>query len=724
MSQWLPVAPHLTSMITDFFVHDQIRSKVSLRLNQIFRSKSASMSSMTTTTTMQYISIHALYNISKFYSDRGDKSLPFDWSFVFTMIGSDDGGGTTTTSDEAGVDSMDVDVDMNNEHRFHNSKSSSSSPISMSGPEMLQVAIRWFSARIIGYIMDWRPLLVTKFLKRLKLESEQVPWMNHPWEIDREESTIQNLRFRGLGKLPPWGGNSSKFSSSGDNDIGDDDESILFHVPTSEDVRRVLPLHPWLADVGLGLIVYKIDDITSSTTQIANNENNANKTDDIDNSCDDGNEDNYSCDIQSQRRQLIQQRLIATPTTCRNLSLLGTAMSQEPYPPPILICGPHGSGKSSILRELVRLCNPNGTLLEVHVDEETDSKTLIGSYTATDIPGEFAWRPGALTRATRDGQWVLLEDVDGVPIEIQASLVKLLKDRLVPLGNGKYEKCHPKFRLFGTCTSSSSSLSPSSSQQSSQQEKRSSLRFGGHRAGGRQILNPSLWRKVHVHPLPYSELTDIADALYPNIPRSVSECALTLLRRLDRSGRAHTGCTSLNGNEGDETDAMESESMNDPSIQTRWVGGGGGGRQPSVRDFFKLLSRISNDICFEPNASYATESQRTLCLAESLDVFFGSCANQGLRQDFVSQVAAPIWGISRDLALRYVETRRPTTQIGESFIEVGRSKIEVVRRSEFARHPSETFAQTSYSLRIMESISVCIRENEPVLLVGETGCGE
>eukprot|EP00957_Ditylum_brightwellii_P111641 8515840-Ditylum_brightwellii.AAC.1 len=61
-------------------------------------------------------------------------------------------------------------------------------------------------------------------------------------------------------------------------------------------------------------------------------------------------------------------------------------------------------------------------LLELHIDDETDSKTLIGSYVATDIPGEFTWRAGALTNAVRSGKWILIEDVEFCPMEIQAAL--------------------------------------------------------------------------------------------------------------------------------------------------------------------------------------------------------------------------------------------------------------------------------------------------------------
>jgi midasin len=35
-----------------------------------------------------------------------------------------------------------------------------------------------------------------------------------------------------------------------------------------------------------------------------------------------------------------------------------------------------------------------------------------------------------------------------------------------------------------------------------------------------------------------------------------------------------------------------------------------------------------------------------------------------------------------------------------------------------------SFAATNTAMRLLESISVCVRENEPTLLVGETGCGK
>jgi MoxR-like ATPase len=619
MSHWLPVAPHLTPMVSDLF------NAFDCPWN----------SSQMITLETEFLIAEASHSLCAFYLKRGEIAGArqfWNWTYLFIMLES-------------------KDVQMEDPATEDDKKESFSA-----------AAIRWHAARALGCLMDWKASAVFSFLQRLRLDDEQVSWVVHPWALDEEEATTQHLQLCGLARL--W-------------------NSEDFPLPSSEQVRTVLTLHSWLAQTGMGIIFYKHRALIGSI------------------------HDSGPVESTQQQQAHPQQHLITTATTCRNLSLLGSALCQQPYPPPILVCGPHGSGKSSLVRELVRLCCPNDTLLEIHVDEETDSKTLIGSYTITDIPGEFAWRPGALTCATREGQWVLLEDVDSVPPEIQASLVKLLEDRLVPLGNGKYERCHPNFRLFGTCTTASST-----------QQQRESLRIGGHRSGGKRILHPSLWRKVHVKPLPFSELKEIVMALHPDIPELICESALALLQALDRSGRAQS---THKQEEAIYSDAkMEEDAPQESQVVGAWTIG----RQPSVRDFFKLLSRISNGICFERNVTYATEAQRTLCLAESFDIFAASCADREVREHFVGRIAAPIWGITRDLALRYVETRRPTTLIGADFTEVGRAKIEVVSQSEFSRVPSETFAQTNHALRLMESIGVCIRENEPVLLVGETGCGK
>ena len=59
--------------------------------------------------------------------------------------------------------------------------------------------------------------------------------------------------------------------------------------------------------------------------------------------------------------------------------------------------GPAGSGKSALVDELASRTG-NADYITVHVDDQMDSKTLLGAYIATTTPGEFTWQPGLLTQ--------------------------------------------------------------------------------------------------------------------------------------------------------------------------------------------------------------------------------------------------------------------------------------------------------------------------------------
>lgn len=38
------------------------------------------------------------------------------------------------------------------------------------------------------------------------------------------------------------------------------------------------------------------------------------------------------------------------------------------------------------------------SVLSIHMDDQIDGKTLVGSYVCTERPGEFRWQPGSLTQ--------------------------------------------------------------------------------------------------------------------------------------------------------------------------------------------------------------------------------------------------------------------------------------------------------------------------------------
>ena len=67
------------------------------------------------------------------------------------------------------------------------------------------------------------------------------------------------------------------------------------------------------------------------------------------------------------------------------------------------------------------------------------------------MAGEFVWQAGSLTRAVREGHWILLEDLDYAPMDVISVLVPLLESRTLLLpGHGGNIKAHPDFRIFAT----------------------------------------------------------------------------------------------------------------------------------------------------------------------------------------------------------------------------------------------------------------------------------
>lgn len=60
------------------------------------------------------------------------------------------------------------------------------------------------------------------------------------------------------------------------------------------------------------------------------------------------------------------------------------------------------------------------------------------------------WRPGILTRAVREGRWLLLEDIDCAPMDVISVLIPLLESRMLSIPGKENIKAAPGFHLFAT----------------------------------------------------------------------------------------------------------------------------------------------------------------------------------------------------------------------------------------------------------------------------------
>ena len=120
---------------------------------------------------------------------------------------------------------------------------------------------------------------------------------------------------------------------------------------------------------------------------------------------------------------------------------------------PICILGPVGCGKTSLVGYMGEVVGRKGypALITVQMSDQVDSRLLLGSYHSTDLPGQFLWKAGPLTKALLHGHWILLEDLDSAPPDLTALLQALIETKRVWVpGFGEIQKFHPNFRLFAT----------------------------------------------------------------------------------------------------------------------------------------------------------------------------------------------------------------------------------------------------------------------------------
>ncbi len=137
---------------------------------------------------------------------------------------------------------------------------------------------------------------------------------------------------------------------------------------------------------------------------------------------------------------------------------------------PIHLVGPTASAKTSIIRYLAYLTNSG--FQRVSLAGQTDTADIIGQYQSSEIRGHYAWKDGTLLQAMKDGDYLLLDELNLAEPQILERINSLLDtgrivisehnnevymrhdiyDRMVDNGNVKvkdisFNKIHPNFRI-------------------------------------------------------------------------------------------------------------------------------------------------------------------------------------------------------------------------------------------------------------------------------------
>ncbi|XP_023288825.1 midasin [Orussus abietinus] len=371
----------------------------------------------------------------------------------------------------------------------------------------------------------------------------------------------------------------------------------------------------------------------------------------------------------SQRRQ----DLIPVPSMEENLRGLALAVASRKC---VCLRGAVGCGKTALIEYLaVATGRDSSNFVKVQLGDQTDSKMLLGTYRCTDIPGEFVWQPGVLTQAVMTGQWLLLEDIDSAALDVASVLSNLMETETLSVP-GYRDTIYVKsgFQLFMT------------------QRLISSVTGFQRQATVATNLLEKHWFCVNMEPLTREELISIVQTLFPVFHTVASRMVDVFL--LFSIGYHNT-------------EVCENENL---TMCT--------GRLTSTRDLIKWCSRSATDfVVSSPDSGLKL-------LQDAIDIFCCSVSDQVQRLNLAIAISNKL-GIVKMKAEYFCNFHKPSVNLLPTTFIAGRAKLS--RKKSFRAQLDTvkmSYSFTRPSACILERITSCVAQKEPVLLVGETGTGK
>ncbi|KAF2714594.1 midasin [Pleomassaria siparia CBS 279.74] len=366
--------------------------------------------------------------------------------------------------------------------------------------------------------------------------------------------------------------------------------------------------------------------------------------------------------------------LISTSTTESNMRKMATGLLGSN---PLLLTGLAGSGKTLLTRHFAWQLNKLDSMVTLHLNEQSDAKLLVGMYATGATPGTFSWRAGVLTTAVKEGRWIFIEDLDRAPNEVISTLLPLIErgELLVP-SRGETITAARGFRIIATM--------------------RSTLNSRGQEIVPRQnMIGQRFWNTINIQMPQLSEFEQVVTAKYATLGRHVPGVMRVYSRLLDLFSDA------------------KFSSENETSL-----------RALTPRDLLKWCDRI---VVLLAQSSSFNIAQMDDIFMEAKDCFAGSLRSHETRLKVMACVAEELHidPQRRDhlLTNREVRFEIPSKSAASGTIRIGRARLSKHKSS---RKPTSgrPFSTNEYSLRLLEKVAVAANQQEPLLLVGETGTGK
>ncbi|QDS74739.1 hypothetical protein FKW77_000992 [Venturia effusa] len=339
---------------------------------------------------------------------------------------------------------------------------------------------------------------------------------------------------------------------------------------------------------------------------------------------------------------------------------------------PLLLIGLAGTGKTATVNYCAQQLNKLDSMLTLHLNEQSDAKTLIGMYTSGSTPGTFVWRAGALTTAVREGRWVFIEDLDRAPNEIISTLLPLIErgELLIP-SRSETIRAARGFKIIATM--------------------RTNYDIHGNETMPRtHMIGSRLWRQVPVKMLDDNELEEVVLQTFPQLQLHVPSI-ISVYGRLKRATK-EPGFAS----------AVKS----------------GSARPLTPRDLLKWCHRMQSAFARGPFSDALLDCM----FLEAVDCFSGYLQGGEVFERFVAYIAEELHidTMRRDHLLKHREVRLVSSEKLKQ-ISIGRVTLGQVNKQRTMR---QQFAMSPHTLRLIEKLASAVENREPTLLVGETGIGK
>ncbi|KAJ5172825.1 Midasin [Penicillium capsulatum] len=370
--------------------------------------------------------------------------------------------------------------------------------------------------------------------------------------------------------------------------------------------------------------------------------------------------------------------VVKTPTATQNLRRIASSLLGFK---PILLVGLPNSGKTSSINEIAAIMGQAESMVTLHLNEQTDAKSLLGMYATSSATGSFSWQPGVLTKAAREGRWVLIEDLDRAPSEVIGLILPIIERGELTIASRRERiKCADGFKIIATM--------------------KSSYNIAGEEvAHNTSMLGSRLWQRVQIASLPVDEMRDVILEKFPLLESRIS----VIMDVYSRVCSAFHGSLAIKGSQG---------------------------RTPGFRDLIKLCSRLHRRLHrmgAKTGYEATPEGIDDEIFLDVVDVFLKYLPEKSMQSSLASVVAEALQ-ISPQRAQFCLSERTPAYTDRNTSLSIGREtcqKIKVPSGSALKLAAAASrFASTRSALSIMEQVAASIQMAEPVLLVGETGIGK